>query len=253
MPRGAVVQNVRALTLLGAFALSCAAARAQEPPVPPPAQPPVVAPPAGAEPPADPQAPAAAQAEPALATPATPLEAQRRREQIIYMEGVLAQAVRMGATATARAIQAVQPGIPLFTGTARAKGFFLEGYGVFFDVEIPAVQPSVAWIVETLERRQSPQPSPTSLTTEATIDPNASYTEAVKEKLIDAMLDYRIDLQPGQWLTVGARDGEGPAAPGVIYETITMILRIKGSDLADYRSGRIARDEARRRVEVGEF
>jgi hypothetical protein len=36
-------------------------------------------------------------------------------------------------------------------------------------------------------------------------------------------------------------------------EVVTMIYRIKGSDLQEYRQGRIDRDEVRRRVQVSQF
>ena len=63
-------------------------------------------------------------------------------------------------------------------------------------------------------------------------------------------------MAPEQWLTVAARDDEGrdslsPQDP--MDEVVTMIYRIKGSDLQDYRSGRIDRDEVRKRVQVTQF
>jgi hypothetical protein len=67
------------------------------------------------------------------------------------------------------------------------------------------------------------------------------------------MLDLNIDLLPDEWLTVAARDGAGPIGPGQIYESITMVLRVKGADLADFRAGRISRDVLRQKVEVREF
>ena len=88
-------------------------------------------------------------------------------------------------------------------------------------------------------------------------DPNRAYTEAVQRALVDAMLDFGGPLQigPDQWLTVAARDNErrdtlAPQDP--FEEVVTMIYRIKGSDLAAYRSGKIDQDEARRRVKIGE-
>jgi hypothetical protein len=34
---------------------------------------------------------------------------------------------------------------------------------------------------------------------------------------------------------------------------VTVLLRIRGADLLDYRAGRIDKEEARKRVVVGEF
>ena len=89
-------------------------------------------------------------------------------------------------------------------------------------------------------------------------DPNRAYTEAVTRALVDAMIDYSAPMQigPEQWLTVAARDDEGRdslAPPDPLEEVVTMIYRIKGSDLQEYRQGRIDRDEVRRRVQLSQF
>jgi hypothetical protein len=89
-------------------------------------------------------------------------------------------------------------------------------------------------------------------------DPNRAYTEAVTRALVDAMIDYSAPMQIGadQWLTVAARDDEGRdslAPPDPLEEIVTMIYRIKGGDLQEYRQGRIDRDEVRRRVQVNQF
>ena len=89
-------------------------------------------------------------------------------------------------------------------------------------------------------------------------DPNRAYTEAVTRALVDAMIDYSAPMQIGtdQWLTVAARDDEGRdsvAPPDPLEEVVTMIYRIKGSDLQDYRQGKIDRDEVRRRVQLSQF
>ena len=253
MQRGTIVKT-HAVVLLGSLAVWSSCAFAQVPPTGPPAvTPPQTSapPPAGSQPtpPVVPQVAAAETIEPEI-------DPKLRREQIGMMEGLLAAAVRSGAEETAREIQRATPGLMLFTGIARARGFYLEGYGVFFHVEIPGVVPSVASILATLDRdrtaRQGGQPS---LTGSGAPVRNAddSYTEAVQRKLINAMLDYRISLRPNEWLTIAARDGEGPPMPGQIFESITLILRIKGSDLAEFLAGRIGADEVRKRVEVREF
>jgi hypothetical protein len=89
-------------------------------------------------------------------------------------------------------------------------------------------------------------------------DPNRAYTEAVTRALVDAMLDYSgpLVIGPEQWLTVAARDNEprdtlAPQDP--FEEVVTMIYRIKGRDLMEYRSGKITKEEARKRVVLGQF
>jgi hypothetical protein len=170
--------------------------------------------------------------------------------------------VRLGAQFTASEIQRVQPGIMMFSaGPVKALGTYLEGYGVFFQVEIPSVIPSVASLLETLGRdRVRPNTSPAQPTAlsggsspEALMNPDAHYVESVKSQLVNAMvrLSHSLELRPDEWLTVSARDGS--ESPGQLSEPSTMILRIKGADLGDFFAGRITLDEARRRVQVRGF
>lgn len=89
-------------------------------------------------------------------------------------------------------------------------------------------------------------------------DPNRAYTEAVTRALVDAMIDYStpMAIAPDQWLTVAARDDEGRdsmAPQDPLEEVVTMIYRIKGSDLQEYRTGKIDRDEVRKRVQITQF
>src|SRR6478672_12027620 len=87
----------------------------------------------GAAPPAEVQQPAPA--------PVAPLrrEPDHRHDQIGMMEAMLAQAVRKGAIRAGNDLAPNLPGTLTLTGQARARGFILEGYGVFFDVEIPSL------------------------------------------------------------------------------------------------------------------
>lgn len=89
-------------------------------------------------------------------------------------------------------------------------------------------------------------------------DPNRAYTEAVTRALVDAMIDYStpMAIPTDQWLTVAARDDEGRnslAPQDPLEEVVTMIYRIKGSDLQLYRAGKIDRDEVRKRVQISQF
>jgi len=229
---------------------------------------------------------------------------QRLRNQIQIMEGVLTRAVRSGAEDIARRIQSRDPSLMLFTGQARARGFVLEGYGVFFDVEIPGLRPAVVWSMRTLERdttmanaidslrqaltnmpqgparvqaeqalknvqqlgpppaaRQQVMPERGAVAPAAadpTVDdPQTAYTEAVKNALIDAMLDYSLPMELGadEWLTVAARDADGPLTPDEVYDPSTILIRVKGIDLATYATDRspAKRAEVRTRVQVREF
>lgn len=241
-----------------------------------------------------------------------PVDAQRRRNQIRLLEGVLARAAGLGAQEVAGQMQRLDPTMAVMTGRARARGFVLEGHGVFFDVEVPALRQSVIWsmvasqrdmqmarsieamrraletlpaqdpasqrvqqelqnlqrLVPPLQRASAADVTPQSpggatpvmdtrplIPTALLDDPNAAYTEAVKRQLIEAMLDHSLpmDLAPDEWLIVAARDGEGPIAPGEIYDPETIVLRVKGSDLAIYAADRSRRDEIRSKVQVTVF
>jgi hypothetical protein len=86
-------------------------------------------------------------------------------------------------------------------------------------------------------------------------DPTSVYREAIKGALIDAMLDHSrgLNIQPDEWLTVAAQRGDSPLEPNEIITSTTLVLRIKGSDLALYEADRTRKDEIRARVDVREF
>jgi hypothetical protein len=230
-------------------------------------------------------------------------ETMRMRYQLGVMERALEQAVQFGAQMTGRHMQqvAVSPSL-WFSGPARARGFRLDGYGVFFDVEVPALRRSVMWSIRELNqpdlaittafnalkqhvatiadrperssleqalqrlelqvglplevpaRGTGPMPAggPGSVVPS---DPGASYTSEVKKALIDAMLDHSgpIAIGPEEWLTIAARDNEERLTPADMYEVVTIVLRINGSDLAAFRADRLSREDARNTVEVKEF
>ena len=69
------------------------------------------------------------------------------------------------------------------------------------------------------------------------------------------MLDYskNLDLKPDEWLSVAARGNESALLPGEILQLTTVVLRVKGSDLADYLAGRLTKEQAREKVEVRSF
>lgn len=81
-----------------------------------------------------------------------PTEQMGARFQIAAMEAVLERAVQLGARRLSQQVQAVSPDMLFIAGSARAKGFWLDGYGVFFDVDVPAMRRSVAWSFRNLDR-----------------------------------------------------------------------------------------------------
>jgi hypothetical protein len=256
----------------------------------------------------------------------------RARYNLFTMEGVLERAVEQGANQLSRQVRRLMPDMLLMSGAAEARGFRLEGYGVFFDVEVPVLRRSVAWSLRTmvdgngvaaasaLQRFKShidtiddprvkadlqqalrrielqvgpaqppavagprrggapargtvtaavdveaapaapaqPQAPPLTPADEALLtNPSDVYEKEVVDALADAMLDYSapMGVGPEEWLTVAARDNEhrDRLMPGDSYDLMTIVLRVKGSDLAAFRADRITREEARKRIEVREF
>ena len=83
--------------------------------------------------------------------PATDSEQVRARQKIFMMEGVLERAVQLGVENLRRRIRAVMPDDALLQGSApQVRGFRLDGYGVFFDVEVPSLRRSLAWSLRTM-------------------------------------------------------------------------------------------------------
>jgi hypothetical protein len=212
---------------------------------------------------------------PGLAAAQTPVSTAadqlRRHEQLSVFEGTLVGAVKLAAGRVAKEVQARTPSANLFTGEARAKGFTLDGYGVFVYVEIPAIDLTLSLMVDQIERdlqrRAADSVSANNVANKVDGPPSAKetlrdvedtgekYRAAVKVALADAMLDYskNLELKPDEWLSVAARGSESALLPGEVLQLTTVVLRVKGSDLADYLAGRVTKDQAREKVEVRQF
>lgn len=290
-------------------------------------------------------------------TPAPRVTTGDLRHHIFVMEGALQRAVQFGALQVNREMRSISPEMFGVAGDTSARGVYLEDYGVYFDVGVPVLRPSMMWTWRTIQERDdrntralidelkgysaterdaakrrtldamisrleqglqppgasalsglgttvsqtpgvSPQPSavspqapavgaqvfmeppntgtlPPATTAPAPSttpsqnsrvvagnmimkDPNRAYTEAVQRALVDAMIDYSgpMLIAPNEWLTVAARDN----APRDLFavqdpfdEVVTILLRIKGEDLAAYRAAKIDREEVKKRVQVKEF
>ena len=83
----------------------------------------------------------------ALAQAQSPKEDEqvKVRQRISTMEGVLERAVSNGAENLLRQVRTVMPDSPMLSGVPKVRGFRLDGYGVFFDVEVPALRLPVTW------------------------------------------------------------------------------------------------------------
>jgi hypothetical protein len=221
------------------------------------------------------------------------LEQIKQRQRLSLMEGVLERAVANGADNLLRQVKHVMPDVPMLTGAPEVRGFRLDGYGVFFDVEVPALRLPLAWtlryvadgnrlavnsmlaqlramvleqpaqererletLVRQIEERNLPVPASAQVDPAVVRDPNEAYTRAVKEALVDTMLESSgpLNLGPDEWLTVAARDNvpNDPLVPGDSTDLKSVIFKINGRDLAAFRSGQMTLDEARKRVKAEE-
>jgi hypothetical protein len=78
-------------------------------------------------------------------------EQVKARQNISMMEGVFERAVRNGADNLRRQVEQVMPDAAMLMGVPKVRGFRLENYGVVFDVEVPALNLSIAWIVQSMQ------------------------------------------------------------------------------------------------------
>jgi hypothetical protein len=236
------------------------------------------------------------------APPPPPMD-QRWRYQLDVMERVLETAVEHGATEVRNRLQAVAPTDMLLSEGARVRGFRLEGYGVFFDVEVPNLEGTLTWAVRTLDqtdltlnnalsalrshieaagdtslqqafKRVELQVAPISVATGARTtvpasnapstaaaaailrNPNEIYRTEVIESLARAMLEYSrgLNVAPTEWLTVAARRNDSrPRLAMPEPDVRTVMIKVRGSDLAAFLAGQLSLDDARQRMEVRVF
>jgi hypothetical protein len=277
-------------------------------------------------------------APPSPPAPTRQMDRAELRRHIYTMEGALARAVAFGAQRLNREIRNVMPEVMALSGEPQARGVYLDGYGVYFDVSVPVLNQVMMWSlrtmmgadegavaalsqlksyvlkteknpatraalenqIERLELQLGPLSTapadqvtqigpgalpagsvganivvPDARTAEPAnapgaaprvdkryfSDPNAvnrAYTEAVQNALIDTIVDYAMPaaIKPEEFLTIAARDNmqrDSLAPPDPYEEVITLLLSIRGSDLAAYRAGQIDTAEVRRRVQIREF
>jgi hypothetical protein len=259
--------------------------------------------------------PAAAQPAGGAAAAAAARAATEQRYQIGQMERVLEGAVEHGVTVIRDRVQAVAqvPTDLLVSDNAHARGFRLEGYGVFFDVIVPSFDTTMTWSLRTLDQNDlgldsalrtlqthiktsgdpdleqalkrlelqvnpgvltrstqavaagarnatggaaSASDNPGSTDDAVLTDPNEAYRTEVIAALKDAMLAHSsaLNIGPSEWLTIAAKGDDGrPRLAPADSDARTRIIRLRGSDLADFLAGKISRDDALERIEVRVF
>lgn len=89
-------------------------------------------------------------------TPAR-LNASDLRHHIFVMEGALARAVQFGAAQVNREMRSVSPELFSLAGDTSARGVYLDDYGVYFDVGVPILRPSMVWSFRQIYERDNRQ------------------------------------------------------------------------------------------------
>ena len=195
-------------------------------------------------------------------SPARPVELTllqiQARQQIAALEGALENAVQHGTQMLNQRLQASNTdNMVMLAGLTRARGFRLDDYGVVFDVEFPSMRRSMVWSIRELERANASR-AVRAVEAAPAVRPREIYQTEIANALVNAILDYKgsVGVAANEWLTVAARESvlDRRFAPGDPNDTaMTVILRIKGSDLQALREGTLAREDGRTRVNVKHY
>ena len=92
----------------------------------------------------------------------------------------------------------------LLTQNARARGFRLDGYGVFFDVEVPDLGGTLTWSYMTLDQN--------ALGLDAALKTLRSYVQAGNDVNLQQALK-RVELQVSPMSTLASNSGAVSAIP----------------------------------------
>ena len=138
------------------------------------------------------------------------------RYQIGQMERVLEGAVEHGVTLTRDRLQALAqtPADTLVSDNAHARGFRLEGYGVFFDVVVPSFDATLTWSLRTLDQNDLGLASAVrTLETHVKTTGNPDVEQALKR--LELQLNPAVVARTtaiDQPVTSGARNATGSVA-----------------------------------------
>lgn len=132
------------------------------------------------------------------------------RYHVRQMENVLERAVQHAADVMSRRLQAMSPDVMALAGAPRAQGFRIDGYGLFFSVEVPRLSESVNWALRVLSQDRDERVL-TSLQKLARSEQDA----AVRADLERAMRAVQLQLAPaGLPAGTPAAAARRPATPG---------------------------------------
>ena len=219
-----------------------------------------------------------------VATLAAPLGAQQMmnvsqaqenalKSNVTLFELALRQSIiRAGQQLGAWAGQ-IAPGVMMaFAEPPTVRSVPLIDNSLVFHVEVSEILPTAVNLFDQYQKMQPPNPppnpaprvsnpgappppemvasskSPDSMPRMA-MSPDQYYTTLVHDGLVEAMLEnsHSLPLKDGQTLTVACTPVE-VSQRGLRSPSRQLVLQIKGEDLLAYHSGKIDKDEARRRI-----
>jgi len=232
------------------------------------------------------------QAQPSSEVAAERAGSSQLRYQLRVVERAFEETVEHSARNFAASMEELTPGAARFMGNTGAHGFRLDGYGLFFDVQIPVLRRSLSWVfrhlnrghselgpalqslrqhmrsfdngdvrdsleealrsIESLVGRPPPPPPPPP----PDFDPGEMYAMEIRDALANAMLDYTdsLPLAANEWLTVATTSsGNRADSPTDLPRGLGLMLRVRGNVLIALRQGEITRSEALDLIEYSEF
>jgi hypothetical protein len=136
-------------------------------------------------------------------TPGQRAQQVQARFQIAAMEGVLERAVLLGAQKVRVRVQAIAPDLLFVNGTARARGFWLDGYGVFFDVDVPPMRRSLIWTTRVLDQGDR---NDDSALQDFKRSASGISDPVTRRQVLDALAQFERQRAPA--------DAAAPSAPG---------------------------------------
>jgi hypothetical protein len=143
---------------------------------------------------------------------ASPMDPLKLRRYIYVMEGALARAVAFGAQDLNRKIRSAMPDVMALSGEPQARGVYLDGYGVYFDVAVPVLNQVM---ITSIGRMLGPDDAVITAFSQL-----RSYVQSEKNAATRASLEAwlgRLEVQLGPMGTVGSSDllmGPGRPMPG---------------------------------------
>ena len=220
---------------------------------------------------------------------ATPLSAQQTpaptptegvdtqtRYQIRQYETALYQAVLRAGEQLAERADKVVPGVQLSLATDPIVRFVPTPEGPVFDVQIPLLLNTGPALVRMYQQQRpspaipvaqdpnrvaagggmvAPDPMTKSPVQDGSFDPDKEYTAFARQALIDALIDNSgvVPIKDGQRLEIAA------SGLGIVRDPIRpdnsrkLILVISGTDLTEFRQGKITRADVIARIKEDRY